>query len=59
MAAARAMLDEVHESLLQHADDGNTYVLGNIKQHNVVVACLPHGQYGTNNAAIVTQRIFS
>ncbi|KAE8398016.1 hypothetical protein BDV37DRAFT_288928 [Aspergillus pseudonomiae] len=53
MAAARAMLDEVHDPLPQQTDDSNTYVLGSIKQHNVVVACLPHGQYGTNNAAIV------
>ncbi|KAL2859884.1 uncharacterized protein BJX67DRAFT_368626 [Aspergillus lucknowensis] len=53
MAAARAMLDEVHEPLPQHAGDSNAYVLGSINLHNVVVACLPHGQYGTNNAAIV------
>ncbi|KAL5365108.1 hypothetical protein BJX96DRAFT_7208 [Aspergillus floccosus] len=53
MAAARAMLDEVHEPLPQHTGDSNTYVLGSINLHNVVVACLPHGQYGTNNAAIV------
>ena len=53
MTAARAMLDEIHEPLPKHTDDSNTYVLGNIRQHNVVVACLPDGQYGTNNAAIV------
>ncbi|KAA8647187.1 uncharacterized protein ATNIH1004_005877 [Aspergillus tanneri] len=54
MAAALAMLDEIHEPLPKHTDDTNTYVLGSIKQHNVVIACLPDGQYGTNNAAIVT-----
>ncbi|KAI9369184.1 hypothetical protein BJX61DRAFT_545836 [Aspergillus egyptiacus] len=53
MAAARAMLDEVHETPPKHTDDNNTYVVGSIKQHNVVIACLPDGQYGTNNAAIV------
>ncbi|KXG51519.1 uncharacterized protein PGRI_089120 [Penicillium griseofulvum] len=53
MAAARAMLDEFHEALPTHADDKNTYVLGDINRHNVVIACLPEGQYGTNNAAIV------
>ncbi|GLA89529.1 hypothetical protein AtubIFM56815_004009 [Aspergillus tubingensis] len=53
MAAARAMLDEVHELLPKHTDDTNTYVLGSIQLHNVVIACLPDGQYGTNNAAIV------
>ncbi|GFG25977.1 ankyrin repeat and protein kinase domain-containing protein 1, partial [Aspergillus udagawae] len=53
MAAARAMLDEIHEALPRHAEDSNTYVLGSIKQHNVVIACLPAAQYGTNNAANV------
>jgi nucleoside phosphorylase len=53
MAAARAMLDEIHEALPSHAEDSNTYVLGRIKQHNVVIACLPVAQHGTNNAANV------
>ena len=53
IAAARAMLDEVHEALPARADDGNAYVLGSIKQHNVVIASLPADQYGMNNAAIV------
>ncbi|EXK26264.1 hypothetical protein FOMG_17166 [Fusarium oxysporum f. sp. melonis 26406] len=53
MAAAYAMLDEIHETLPTHADDSNAYTLGNIKQHNVVVACLPEGRYGLNNAANV------
>ncbi|KAK9847080.1 hypothetical protein MYU51_020478, partial [Penicillium brevicompactum] len=53
MAAAQAMLDESHETLPIHADDRNTYILGDINRHNVVIACLPEGQYGTNNAAIV------
>ncbi|CAG7949620.1 unnamed protein product [Penicillium salamii] len=53
MAAAQVMLDEFHETLPTHADDRNTYVLGDISRHNVVIACLPEGQYGTNNAAIV------
>lgn len=53
MAAARAMLDEVHEDLLQDASDTNSYVLGSIGHHKIVIACLPNGQYGTNNAATV------
>lgn len=57
MAAARAMLDEIHEPLPKHTDDDNTYVLGSIQQHNVVIACLPDGQYGTNNAAIVAKSL--
>ncbi|KAM0412754.1 hypothetical protein ACHAPD_007800 [Fusarium lateritium] len=53
MAAAHAMLDEIHETLPMHVDDSNAYILGNIKQHNIVVACLPEGRYGLNNAANV------
>ncbi|KAH8689171.1 Pfs, NACHT and ankyrin domain protein [Talaromyces proteolyticus] len=56
MAAARAMLDETHESLPTHVDDYNTYLLGNIKQHNIVIACLPL-EYGTNNAATVVTNL--
>lgn len=52
-AAAQAMLDEVHEKLPRRADDSNNYALGRIKQHYVVIASLPDGQYGTNNAARV------
>ncbi|PLN80576.1 hypothetical protein BDW42DRAFT_112082 [Aspergillus taichungensis] len=53
MAAARSMLDETHEPLSKPPDDSNAYVLGSIKQHNVVIACLPYEQYGTNNAAVL------
>ncbi|KAK7402473.1 hypothetical protein QQX98_011774 [Neonectria punicea] len=53
MAAARAMLDDIHEDLPQHTNDTNTYTLGSVQRHNIVVACLPTAQYGTNNAANV------
>ncbi|KAL6894722.1 hypothetical protein GGI43DRAFT_424618 [Trichoderma evansii] len=53
MAAARAMLDEIHSDLPRHANDNNAYTLGSIKQHNVVIACLPNAQYGTISAANV------
>ena len=53
MAAARAMLDDIHDDLPSQATDSNTYTLGSIKEHNVVIACLPNAQYGTNNAANV------
>ncbi|KAF5247215.1 hypothetical protein FANTH_6472 [Fusarium anthophilum] len=53
MAAARAMLDEEHDYCPQQANDTNSYVLGSIQNHNVVIACLPTDQYGTNNAASV------
>ncbi|KAJ5377952.1 uncharacterized protein N7496_005361 [Penicillium cataractarum] len=57
MAAALAMLDEVHDPLHTYPDDSNTYKLGRIKQHNVVIACLPAHQYGTNNAANVVTNL--
>ncbi|KAK1579716.1 uncharacterized protein LY79DRAFT_563680 [Colletotrichum navitas] len=54
--AARAFLDEEHvgpRRVAQH--DNNSYVLGRIGSHNVVVATLPHGQYGTTSAAAVAR----
>ncbi|KAF5547710.1 ankyrin protein 3 [Fusarium mexicanum] len=53
MAAARAMLDEEHDSCSRQANDTNSYVLGSMNNHDVVIACLPAAQYGTNNAASV------
>lgn len=53
MAAAKIMLDEIHPSLRQSQSDHNVYTLGSISSHNVVVACLPAGVYGTTSAAIV------
>ncbi|KAK3190752.1 hypothetical protein K4F52_003068 [Lecanicillium sp. MT-2017a] len=57
MAAAKAMLDNVHETPPMHLTDGNTYVLGNIGRHNIVIACLPDARYGTNNAASIVTNI--
>lgn len=57
-AAAHAMLDQEHEPLSQPAHDHNTYTLGSIGNHNIVIACLPNGEIGNNAAAnIVTQMI--
>ncbi|KAG5804539.1 hypothetical protein H9Q74_008775 [Fusarium xylarioides] len=53
MAAARAMLDEEHSEYPQQGNDTNSYVLGSIRNHNVVIACLPEAQCGLNNAASV------
>ena len=57
MAAARAMLDKVHPRLQQSQDDHNTYVLGEIAGHNVVIACLPSGIYGTISAGVVVEHM--
>ncbi|KAJ5622285.1 hypothetical protein N7528_005517 [Penicillium herquei] len=51
--AATAMLDREHKRLPKPPNDPNTYTLGSIGEHNVVIACLPKGQYGTNPAATV------
>ncbi|KAF4878205.1 putative ankyrin repeat protein [Colletotrichum siamense] len=53
MAAAIAMLDEKHAPLPIFDGDTNCYEFGKIKRHNVVIASLPEGEYGTNNAANV------
>ncbi|KAK7905423.1 hypothetical protein LTR67_000145 [Exophiala xenobiotica] len=54
MTAVRAMLDEKYEQLeRQDTQDNNNYVLGRMSQHNVVIACLPAGVYGTTPAATV------
>ncbi|KAK6337064.1 hypothetical protein TWF718_009850 [Orbilia javanica] len=53
MAAAQAMLDEVHDGVATYPNDSNTYTLGSIGRHNVVIAPLPNAQYGTNSAAAV------
>ncbi|KAH0562973.1 hypothetical protein GP486_002464 [Trichoglossum hirsutum] len=57
MAAAQAMLDDIHDNLPTCPDDSNTYSLGNIGMHNIVIACLPSGQYGTINAATVASNM--
>lgn len=57
MAAAMAMLDIVHKTLPRAANDSNTYALGRIANHNVVIVCLPSGYYGNNNAATVASNM--
>jgi nucleoside phosphorylase len=52
-AAFTAMLDEDHEALATHKDDGNSYTFGRIGDHNIVVACLPAGITGNNPAVKV------
>src|SRR5467141_1615170 len=52
-AAAKAMLDKTHLQLPPSAADDNAYMLGEISGHNIVIACLPSGVYGTVSAATV------
>src|SRR3984885_9552045 len=57
LAAAAEMLDEEHQDLPQHDNYTNLYTLGRIGEHNVVIACLPAGQMGTNSAATVAAQM--
>ncbi|KAF4783393.1 hypothetical protein HER10_EVM0009493 [Colletotrichum scovillei] len=56
MAAARLMLDQVHPDFShQNPADHNSYILGRVQRHNVVIACLPAGIYGLTPAATVVK----
>ncbi|EED22542.1 Pfs, NACHT and Ankyrin domain protein, partial [Talaromyces stipitatus ATCC 10500] len=57
-AAAIQMLDE-NFGILQEQErtDSNTYTLGRIGRHYVVIACLPDGQYGTTSATTVANNM--
>jgi ankyrin repeat domain-containing protein 50 len=57
LAAAEAILDATHPGLAQDENDSNTYTLGRIAQHNVVLACLPSGTAGTNAVATAVQNL--
>ncbi|KAH7231086.1 hypothetical protein BKA59DRAFT_322137 [Fusarium tricinctum] len=54
--AAQAFLDEEHEGSREVAqNDNNNYALGRIGSHNIVIAVLPDGEYGTAVAAAVAR----
>ncbi|KAI7763521.1 hypothetical protein LZL87_010576 [Fusarium oxysporum] len=54
LIAAKAFLDVLHNPVDNASiNDDNNYTLGSIGKHNVVIAVLPHGQYGLVNAAAV------
>ncbi|KAL2403977.1 hypothetical protein ABEF95_002449 [Exophiala dermatitidis] len=55
MLAARAMLDEDHGMIRGHGQDANTYAVGRIHDHNVVIAGLPAGIDGPVSAASVVK----
>ena len=52
--AAQEFLDEEHEAPeFVSTNDTNDYALGRIGKHNVVIAVMPDGEYGTASAASV------
>lgn len=55
--AATAMLDQRHADLPKPPNDHNTYTLGSIGKHNIVIACLPKGKLGTSSAATVAAQM--
>ncbi|KAF3034655.1 hypothetical protein E8E12_000551 [Didymella heteroderae] len=56
--AARAFLDEKHDEPTSiTVNDGNHYTLGRMGKHNVVIAVLPDGEYGTTSAAGVARNM--
>jgi nucleoside phosphorylase len=56
LAPVEAMLDEMHQSL-PASRDKNSYTLGRIGAHNVVIAVMP--EIGNNNAAIVATQLLN
>ncbi|KAI9035634.1 uncharacterized protein KD926_003174 [Aspergillus affinis] len=58
--AAQTFLDEEHgQPEFVHPHDANGYKLGKIGPHNVVIATLPDGEYGTACAARVAANMLS
>lgn len=53
LAASEGMLDEVHQDLDLVQGDKNMYTLGEIGEHNIVMACLPAGDMGITPAGNV------
>ncbi|KAL6406253.1 Ankyrin repeat domain-containing protein 50 [Ilyonectria robusta] len=56
--AAQEFLDDEHEAPeFVSPNDTNDYTLGRLGKHNVVIAVLPDGEYGTSSAASVATNI--
>ncbi len=43
----------------ERPNDSNSYVLGSVGPHNIVIACLPSGVYGTTSANTVAMQLLS
>ncbi|KAJ5414893.1 hypothetical protein N7509_000227 [Penicillium cosmopolitanum] len=58
--AAQELLDEEHESpSFVSPNDANDYTLGKIGEHQVVIAVMPDGEYGTASAANVATNMLN
>ncbi|KAF5969187.1 hypothetical protein FCOIX_11014 [Fusarium coicis] len=59
-AAATALLHDRHDvphGFDQHRSDTNSYTWGRIGEHNIVIASLPAGVYGTTSAATTASNL--
>lgn len=62
LAAATAMLDEEHDTptdFNRSPSDQNNYTFGRMGEHNLVIASLPAGVYGTTSAATTASQMLS
>ncbi|KAL4947073.1 purine and uridine phosphorylase [Aspergillus filifer] len=61
-AAAEAMLDEEHATptgFTRHQTDTNVYTWGRMGEHNIVIASLAAGVYGTTSAATTASSLLA
>ncbi|KAG5827097.1 hypothetical protein H9Q74_002807 [Fusarium xylarioides] len=61
-AAAEAMLDEEHAApsgFTRHQTDANVYTWGCVGEHNIVIASLAAGVYGTTSAATTASSLLA
>ncbi|EFY96510.1 Pfs, NACHT and Ankyrin domain protein [Metarhizium robertsii ARSEF 23] len=61
-AAAEAMLDEEHATpagFTRHQTDENVYTWGRVGEHNIVIASLAAGVYGTTSAATTASSLLA
>lgn len=59
LVVAEAMLDEHYGCPPQPRSDHNKYTVGRIATHNIAIACLPAGLYGTTSATRVAEQMQS
>ena len=60
MAASKACLDEDHgQPRWKHFSDKNTYSLGRVGDHNVVIGCLPSGMDGLVSVSVVAMHMLA
>ncbi|KAJ6037053.1 Pfs NACHT and Ankyrin domain protein [Penicillium herquei] len=61
-AAAEAMLDKEHAAptgFIRHKTDANVYTWGRVGEHNIVIASLAAGDYGTTSAATTASNLLA